>query len=113
MKYPWVTLDDEANRRENTIAYAAMPCTLCHGPHGSGNTNNLRTKITVAGVVMSTGWEGDSTGIGGYKSDTYVMPVQDDHYWGGWCSFCHDYNGHKEDALVACNNPHMHNGGGF
>ena len=103
---------------ETSSPYAAMNCTTCHGAHNSENIFNLKTSITVAGQVLSTGSGGNNSGFP--QVTTYVLPTpagqsgQTDHYWGAWCTFCHDLSGHNGvDEDTACQNGHMHGGGAF
>ena len=112
MKYPWATdaMDDPAGPIQ-PAPYAALNCTLCHGPHGSPNIYNLKSSITVAGVVMNVGasnaWEGES-------GPTYFLPgydtnSQEQFTWGAWCTFCHEVS--HDNA--SCNTGHTHGGGNF
>ena len=40
--------------------------------------------------------------------------VQEDHYWGAWCSFCHKMDTHPGKVETdSCTGGHMHNGGAF
>ena len=41
--------------------------------------------------------------------------MQEDHYWGAWCSFCHKMDGgHPAKVEIdSCTNGHMHGGGAF
>jgi hypothetical protein len=111
LKAPWT----------EDAATAALNCTTCHGSHGTANIFNLKTSITVGATVMSVG--GGDMGI--TPSTTYELPymdgknvsvegvgVQTDHYWGGWCSFCHQMN-HKKSEGTPCDGGHMHGGGKF
>jgi hypothetical protein len=47
----------------DTVTYSSMNCTDCHGAHGSPNIFNLKSQITIGGIVMTVGgWTGDSVG---------------------------------------------------
>jgi hypothetical protein len=114
LKYPWTP---NGATSDITEGYAAMNCTTCHDAHGSGNIFNLRTSITVAGEVMTTGgWTGDT--IGQTQVTEYFLPNngtdgQDMYFWGAWCSFCHQMESHNRSETAACNTGHKHGGGNF
>jgi hypothetical protein len=126
LKPPYVTAqDDQVN--DPTANYAAMNCNTCHGAHGSPNIFNLRESITVAGVQMQVGGLGNMPVPARIAADptVYTLPpmdgrnvneetgVQQDHYWGIWCTFCHyvqSHAGKEEDD--SCTNGHRHGGGG-
>jgi len=38
---------------------------------------------------------------------------QADHYWGAWCSFCHQMESHGQAEDNKCRQGHMHGGGNF
>jgi cytochrome c553 len=114
----------------DSVTYAAMNCTDCHGAHGSPNIFNLKAQITIGGTVMTVGgWAGDGVGevIGdgppGAEQTVYYLPrmdgrntndasgVQEDHQWGAWCSFCHQMQSHGRDETVTCTAGHMHGDG--
>jgi predicted CXXCH cytochrome family protein len=101
--------------------FAAMNCTTCHDTHGSVNIYNLRESITVGTTVMTIG--STSGGFSGWPAnDTdYTLPSagftptgnQTDHYWGAWCTFCHNMTGHNVDQATDCSDGHKHGGGNF
>jgi hypothetical protein len=110
----------------DSVTYAPMNCTDCHGAHGSPNIFNLKSQITIGGTVMTVGgWTGDGVGevIGdgppGSEQTVYYLPrmdgrnavdasgVQEDHQWGAWCSFCHQMQSHGRDETVTCTAGHM------
>jgi hypothetical protein len=112
---------------DSNPAYAALNCTTCHGAHGTGSIFNLRESINVGGVQMTVGgWVGDTIGedpnnpgsprVG---QTTYTLPLvtrdnkQSDHYWGAWCSFCHQMESHGQAEDNACRSGHMHGAGAF
>lgn len=122
LKYPW---NEAGVTDDSNPAYAALNCTTCHGAHGTGSIFNLRESINVGGVQMTVGgWVGDTIGedpnnpgnprVG---QTTYTLPLvtrdnkQSDHYWGAWCSFCHNIQAHGRDEDVKCTNGHMHGSG--
>jgi len=127
LKYPWNT---NGATSDPATPYAALNCTVCHGPHGGNNIFNLRESITVAGVQMTVGgWTGDTIGTPRASQyadpSTYTLPpmngrnidetngLQEDHYWGAWCSFCHQMESHGQSEDNACRSGHMHGGGAF
>jgi hypothetical protein len=122
MKKPYVTDAEFAAGDDPATPYAAMNCSDCHGAHGSPNIANLRSSITIGGVVMTVGGE-PGTGVlneAHYAgSSTYILPEisggsQQDHYWGAWCTFCHRMEGHPGKVETdACTTGHMHGGGAF
>ena len=103
--------------------YAPMPCTECHGAHGSDNIFNLRSSITVgvgtpSETVMSTG--GPWASKGNMKDvifTTYTLENANDgstqafRQWGAWCSFCHNLDQHSLDETKTCNGGHVHGAG--
>jgi cytochrome c553 len=121
LKAPWTSTP---NTEPGT--YAALNCTTCHGAHGSENLYNLRSKITMAGTVMTIGGEnGAQTDSPYFGTDTYILPlmdgnkigpdgVQKDLYWGAWCTFCHKMESHGQGQSEGskCQSGHVHNGGG-
>ncbi|MFC1776955.1 hypothetical protein ACFL3I_06400 [Pseudomonadota bacterium] len=112
MKQPWVTAVEDSNNYDAAEQYAPLPCTICHGPHGSGNLYNLRTSINVAGTQMSTG--GGGGGFDGIVGTTYNLPDQTaPRYWGAWCTFCHKLSGHSYGEGQQCRTGHMHGGSNF
>jgi len=128
MKPPFVTAAGDAANEDPSGPYAAMNCTTCHGAHGTGNIFNLRESITVAGVVMQIGGGGGNMPVPARITDptVYDLPatreternsgifVQEDHYWGAWCSFCHKMDTHPGKVETdSCTGGHMHNGGAF
>lgn len=127
LKVPYVTAAADGANEDPSTRYAAMNCTTCHGAHGSGNIFNLRTSITVAGVVMEVGGAGNMPVPARITDPTvYDLPpmdgrnvntstgVQTDHYWGVWCSFCHKMDTHPGKVESdSCTGGHMHNGGAF
>jgi hypothetical protein len=128
MKIPWVTAADDALNYDPSANYAAMNCTTCHGAHGSENIFNLRTSINVGGVQLEIGGNGNMPVPARITDPTvYDLPatretarnsgifVQQDHYWGAWCSFCHKMDGGHPAKVEtdSCTNGHMHNGGAF
>jgi len=128
LKHPYVDAATDAANNDPSAAYAAMTCTTCHGAHGSPSIFNLRESITVAGVVMEIGGGGGNVPVPARITDptVYDLPyvtetarnsgifVQDDHYWGAWCTFCHKMDTHPGKTEVdSCTGGHMHNGGAF
>jgi len=130
LKVPWVspttaqnrcTPNDNAANCDPSAGYAAMNCTTCHGAHGSGSIFNLKSSISVAGVQMTVGGIGIFTSALGFTaegSSTYTLPLiggaQTDHYWGGWCTFCHKMDSHPGKVEAdQCTGGHMHGGGAF
>ncbi|MDH5633530.1 MAG: hypothetical protein OEZ10_11115 [Gammaproteobacteria bacterium] len=114
LKVPWATQADYDAGKQPTGAYAAMNCTLCHSPHGSGNIYNLRTSITVAGQQMQVGGVNAWQGVSG---TTYTFPLnaqgeQEQFGWGAWCTFCHEPS-HDTNNGLGCQSGHMHGGGNF
>jgi cytochrome c553 len=117
LKVPWATQADYDAGNQPAEAYAAMNCTLCHSPHGTGNIYNLRTSITVAGQQMNVG------GINAFPGDsgpTYTLPLnaqseQEQFGWGAWCTFCHEPSHEAGGANpgLGCQSGHMHGGGNF
>jgi cytochrome c553 len=127
MKMPWVTSASDALNYDPSASYAALNCNTCHGAHGSGNIHNLRTSITVGGVVLQVGGVSNMPvparitdpavytlpPIDGRNVDV-VTGVQTDHYWGAFCSFCHKMDAHPgKDEADSCTGGHMHGGGAF
>jgi cytochrome c553 len=127
MKIPWIVPGADATNQDPSAPYAALNCTTCHGAHGSGNIHNLRTSITVGGVQMEIGGV-DNMPVPARISDpkVYTLPffdgknineqtgIQQDHYWGAWCSFCHKMDAHPGKVEAdSCTGGHMHNGGAF
>jgi len=127
LKYPWNT---SGATSDPAVPYASINCTQCHGAHGGENIFNLRESINVAGVQMQVGgWTGDSIGTprASQNADptTYLLPPMDgrnidesigaqvDHYWGAWCSFCHQMESHGQKEENSCRSGHQHNGGAF
>jgi predicted CXXCH cytochrome family protein len=135
LKYPWNT---NGATSDPSTPYAAFNCTVCHGPHGSENIYNLRESVTVAGVQMRVGgWTGDDIGNPRAPYDcstpgdpatcstTYILPpmdgrnindntgLQEDRYWGAWCSFCHQMEQHGQAEDNRCRSGHIHGGGNF
>lgn len=117
LKVPWTTSSDYGNGRDPTSPYASFNCTTCHGPHSSGSIFNLRDSITVAGQQMSVGGKSGSE-FSGINGTTYTLPLQGgaqtDHYWGAWCTFCHELSSHPGVGESSqCKDGHMHGGGNF
>ncbi len=131
LKVPW---NNQPGTAETAYPYAALNCTVCHEGHGSPNIFHLKSSITVRGVQMRVGGAGVSqftqTQFSKYGAMDYVLPcfsgttlvecstvgsVQKDHYWGAWCSFCHDMSGHSIAAGESdqCRTGHKHTGGAF
>ena len=104
LKPPWTTAAAYAANEDPTNAYAALNCTTCHGPHGTGNIYSLRESITVAGTPMEIGSE-----AGGQ------YPKQFRDGYGAWCTFCHNMNsGHTGVTEQSnCNSGHRHGGNNF
>jgi len=129
LKRPWVTKSDSDVNNDPTAGYAAMNCQMCHDKHGSGNIYHLRTSVVVDGIQMSVGGENAffiSGEFPSFGSTTYSLPVinvgtkqqpvysQADHYWGGWCTFCHKGDSHPGKVEAdSCTGGHMHGGGAF
>jgi hypothetical protein len=131
LKPPWTT---QANYDSGSPTqpgggdgtYAALNCTLCHGPHGSGNIFNLRTSITVNGTPMTVGGReafmdpnlctrqcgNIDNSLPEFGSTTYFLPVQEDLAWGAWCTFCHEPSHGTSDG-TGCQSGHLHGGGNF
>lgn len=136
LKQPWANQADyDAGSQPGggSGTYAALNCTLCHGPHGSGNIFNLRTSITVNGTQMTVGGKDAfkdpnlcERRCGGTDIDeefpdfgqpTYFLPVnaqgdQEELGWGAWCTFCHEPSHGTSDGL-ACQASHLHGGTNF
>ncbi|MDH5737688.1 MAG: hypothetical protein OEZ23_05225, partial [Gammaproteobacteria bacterium] len=119
LKPPFTTAADYAAGNDPTAPYAALNCTTCHGPHGTGNIFNLRESITVAGVQMEIGGEAASEfPKPTFSGTTYTLPVnggsQNDHQYGAWCTFCHNQSAHAGvDETTTCTSGHMHGGSSF
>jgi hypothetical protein len=118
MKQPWVTAADEAAGLDPTAPYAAMNCNTCHDSHGSDNIYNLKTSINIGGIDLTVGGDGNLNENHYNGSTTYTLPeiggTQEDHYWGAWCTFCHQMNAHPGKVETdSCQGPHMHGGGSF
>jgi hypothetical protein len=125
MKQPWADLA-LYNTETEPDPYAAVNCTLCHGPHGSGNIYNLRTSINVAGYQMTVGGKDVFTdpalctrqcgniinALPEFGSTTYTLPAQNQYDWGAWCTFCHEPSHGTSDG-TGCNVGHRHGGGNF
>ena len=112
LKTPWAT-QAQYDAGNQPAPYAAMNCTMCHGPHGSDNIYNLRSSITVAGVQMQVG------GIDAFPLEsgtTYTLPLngstQEQFGWGAWCTFCHEPS-HDTKTGLGCQSGHTHGGGNF
>jgi hypothetical protein len=137
LKPPWITVENYNSGSPTQpgggdSTYAALNCTLCHGPHGSGNIFNLRTSITVNGTQMTvggreafmdpdlctgrrcTGGDGSNPNeeLPEFGQPTYFLPVQEDLAWGAWCTFCHEPSHGTSDG-TACQSGHLHGGGNF
>jgi predicted CXXCH cytochrome family protein len=118
MKAPWTDGGDSINE-DPSAPYAAMPCTMCHGPHGSENIFNLKSEITVAGKVMSTGSWGTGDPMDSIIGTYYELPrfgaggVQENRVWGAWCTFCHQLSAHSYSEDQTCRSGHQHGGGNF
>jgi hypothetical protein len=131
LKPPWTTTANYNSGSPTqpgggSSTYAALNCTLCHGPHGSGNIFNLRTSITVNGVQMTVGGreafmdpalcsrqcDSIDNALPEFGSATYTLPVQEDLAWGAWCTFCHEPSHGTSDG-TACQSGHLHGGGNF
>jgi predicted CXXCH cytochrome family protein len=118
MKQPWVTAADEAAGLDPTAPFAAMNCSTCHDAHGSANIFNLKSSINIGGMDLTVGGDGNLNEAHYNGSTTYTLPeiggTQDDHYWGAWCTFCHQMNAHPGKVETdSCQGPHMHGGGSF
>ena len=118
MKQPWVTAADEAAGLDPTAPFAAMNCNTCHGAHGSDNIYNLKSSINIGGIDLTVGGDGNLNEAHYNGSTTYTLPeiggTQEDHYWGAWCTFCHQMNAHPGKVETdSCQGPHMHGGGSF
>jgi hypothetical protein len=119
MKAPW-TAGGDGKDEDPSAPYAAMPCTICHGPHGSGSIYNLRTSINVAGTQMSTGSWGTGDPYDSIIGTTYEIPTYLDRNgerinrtWGAWCTFCHHLTGHGYAEDQVCRSGHIHGGNDF
>jgi hypothetical protein len=113
LKPPWVDISAYPPPAQPPRAYAALPCTYCHAPHGAGNIYNLRTEVTVAGQVMTVG---GVNAFPGESGPTYTLPLngteQEQFGWGAWCTFCHEPSHDTKDGL-GCQSGHTHGGGNF
>ncbi len=118
MKTPW-TANGDGKNEDPSAPYAALPCTMCHGPHGSGSIFNLRSSITVAGKVMSTGSWGTGDPMDSIIQTEYELPrfgpggTQENRVWGAWCTFCHQLSAHGYGEDQVCRSGHQHGGGNF
>jgi hypothetical protein len=129
LKEPWASAADyaaESQPNGGNGTYAALNCTLCHGPHGSGNVFNLRTSITVNGQAMTVGGKDAFTdpalcsrqcddimnALPEFGTTEYTLPAQNSLDWGAWCTFCHEPSHGAADGL-ACQPGHLHGGGNF
>jgi cytochrome c5 len=117
LKPPWTTQADYDLGLDPSAPYAAMNCSTCHGPHGTGNIYNLRTSITVGGQPMSTGGKPGSD-FESIVTTTYTLPDngsgQEKDVYGAWCTFCHNMNAHADVTEVSnCNSGHRHGGNNF
>jgi hypothetical protein len=117
LKPPWTTQADYDAGLDPSAPYAALNCTTCHGPHGTGNIYNLRESITVGGQPMSTGGKPGSD-FENIVTTTYTLPDngsgQEKDVYGAWCTFCHNMNAHADVTEVSnCNSGHRHGGNNF
>jgi hypothetical protein len=129
LKEPWASAADYAAGSQpggGNSTYAALNCTLCHGPHGSGNVYNLRTSITVNGQEMTVGGkeafmdpalcdrqcDNIDNALPEFGSNTYYLPVQEQLSFGAWCTFCHEPSHGTSDG-TGCQSGHLHGGGNF
>ncbi len=118
MKAPWTTGGDSKDE-DPSAPYASFPCTICHGPHGSGSIFNLRTSINVAGTQMSTGSYGTGDDMDSIIGTYYELPrygagsTQENRVWGAWCTFCHQLSAHGYGEAQVCRSGHQHGGSNF
>jgi predicted CXXCH cytochrome family protein len=117
LKPPWTTQADYDAGLDPSAPYAALNCSTCHGPHGTGNIYNLRTSITVGGQPMSTGGKPGSD-FENIVTTNYILPDngsgQEFDVYGAWCTFCHNMNSHADvDETSKCNSGHKHGGNNF
>jgi cytochrome c553 len=123
LKPPWTTAADYAANQDPVNVYAALNCTTCHGPHGTGNIYSLRESITVAGTPMEIGSDAPAGQFPKptFSGFTYTLPVdatsgsQTRDIYGAWCTFCHNMNsGHTGVTEQSnCNSGHRHGGNNF
>jgi len=131
MKEPWATAAQYSSGLEPDGPYAALNCTLCHSPHGTGNIYHLRESIEVAGYTMTVGGvdafvdpatcprncDNIFASFPDFGSTTYTLPLnassqQEYLGWGPWCTFCHEPSHGTADGF-ACQSGHRHGGGNF
>ena len=138
LKAPWQDVvangDGTWANAETTNPYAALQCNTCHDGHGSDNLFQLKSSISVRGQPLTVGGGPGSgmevgDGFTSFGSTTYNLPCfdgggamvdcstpgssQEDHQWGGWCTFCHDMQTHGKNEDTTCQTAHMHGSGGF
>ncbi len=122
LKPPWTTAADYALGQDPANNYAALNCTTCHGPHGTGNIYSLRESITVGETPMEIGSD-DADGQypkPTFSGFTYTLPLDVDGKqfkdgYGAWCTFCHNMNSGHTGVTEAstCNSGHRHGGNNF
>lgn len=77
---------------EPANAYAAMPCTDCHDPHGSRNLYHLKETIRIKGVTLKSG-----------------IGVTVEGQWYDLCIACHRLTKHRPvTATTNCGSCHYH-----
>jgi hypothetical protein len=131
LKPPWNTQAAYEAGNDPSNNYAALNCTICHSPHGTGNIHNLREEIWVAGRQMSTGCPGGATPepedddpwcassqFAAKEGTSYTLPVnggsQNDHEYGAWCTFCHNMSAHRGvSETTTCTSAHKHGANSF
>jgi hypothetical protein len=93
LRYPYFGTPGQSGRP--SFAYAAMPCTDCHDPHGSRNLYHLKETIRIDGVTLG--------------SDIVLTGDQ----WYRFCLTCHVLNAAHPAVTEtsACGGCHVHGAG--
>ncbi len=81
---------------EPAYAYAALPCTDCHDPHGSQNLYHLKETVRINGVTLGTG-----------------ISVTVEQQWYYLCMTCHRHTGHTSVTPTSNCTGHHHTGARF
>ncbi|MDI6891801.1 MAG: cytochrome c3 family protein [Actinomycetota bacterium] len=84
--------------------YAALNCTDCHDPHGSGGLYHLKSSITINSTVLTT--DGGNTEYI-VVNKNYGNTGTAGSFTNSWCSFCHNVASHKS-GNTNCGDCHYH-----